>query len=81
VLEHLGTIDRETFAELVGRLGDQLLQQRLALGQRQFSKVLAVEIDDVETTIAILFDFPLSSFCSTKKSSCRPQPAPRLRRR
>jgi hypothetical protein len=37
VLEHLLAVDLETFAELDIGVGDRLLEQRLAIDQRQLS--------------------------------------------
>ena len=45
---HLATIDLETLAELNGGLGDQLLQLRLALHQRQLPQVVSVEVEQIE---------------------------------
>jgi hypothetical protein len=49
VREHLFAVDIKTFAELNRGLLDQLFQMRLALDQRQFSHILAVEIEQIES--------------------------------
>jgi hypothetical protein len=50
VREHLFAIDLKTFAELDGRLLNQLFQMSLALDQRQFSQILmTVEIKQIES--------------------------------
>jgi hypothetical protein len=46
--KHLLAVDLETFAELDVAAVDDLLQMLLALDQRQLSKVIAVEIEQVE---------------------------------
>jgi hypothetical protein len=49
VLEHLSAVDFEAFAELDVGPVDGLLQMLLALDQRQLSKVIAIEIEEVES--------------------------------
>ena len=48
VLVHLAAIDLETLAELDIGLGDDLLQQRLALEQWQGAKGTAVQVQQIE---------------------------------
>ena len=48
VLVNLASIDLEALAELEIRIGHELFENRLALAQRQFPKVVAVEVKQVE---------------------------------
>ena len=48
MLEHLRAVDLEAFAELNVRIRNELLEMGLALDQRQFSQITAVEIEQVE---------------------------------
>ena len=48
MLVHLATIDLEALTELDIGLGDDLLEQHLALDQGQLSQVMAVEIQQIE---------------------------------
>ena len=45
---HLAAVDLEALAELDVGAGDQLLQMRLALDQRQLPQIVAVEIEQIE---------------------------------
>jgi hypothetical protein len=49
VLEHLSAVDFKAFAELDVGPVDDLLEMHLALDQRQLSKVIAIEIEEVES--------------------------------
>jgi hypothetical protein len=46
--EHLRAIDLKTFAELDRGVGDRLFRMRLAFDWRQFSRVLAAWIEQIE---------------------------------
>ena len=47
-VRHLATVHFKALAELDVGAVDRLFQHRLALGQRQLSEVIAVEIEQVE---------------------------------
>jgi hypothetical protein len=48
VLEHFSAIDFEALAELDIGFADEPFQQRLPLDQRQLSKIIAIEVKQVE---------------------------------
>ena len=49
LLVHLAAVDLEAFAKLDRGLGDQLLQMRFAIDQRQFLKIVAIKVEQVES--------------------------------
>src|SRR3982074_564434 len=48
VLVHFAAVDLEILAELNIGAGDELLEQRLALYQRQLTEIVAIEIKQIE---------------------------------
>jgi len=59
VLIHLGAIDLEALAKLDLSLGNDFLEQGLALGQRQLPEVITVEVKQIERDHHNLFGPPL----------------------
>src|SRR5712675_688931 len=59
VLIHLGAIDLEALAKLDLSLGNDFLEQGLALGQRQLPEVITVEVKQIERDHHDLFGPPL----------------------
>src|SRR3982074_3742233 len=48
VLVHFAAVDLETLAELNIGAGDEILEQRLALYQRQLTEIIAIEIKQIK---------------------------------
>jgi hypothetical protein len=48
LLVHLAAIDLEAFTELDVCFCDDLLEQRLALEQRQFPHIMSIQIEQIE---------------------------------